>query len=275
VIIVRPKTRGKYPAVFFWTKKSRRRRLLAEPFSDDWLRILDGNVRQYALLPKAQQTRLRDRLRVFVAEKEWTGCDGLDVTDEMKVTIAAQACLLVLGIDYEYHYDRIQTVLIYPGTYLHALQTRGGLVQGQTAIHGEYWHRGPVIISWKNTGSDARRGGNLVFHEFAHHLDDLDGGMDGTPPLESGEPMRRWHQVVDAEYRRLVRDSNRGEPTLLDEYGAHSPAEFFAVATECFFEQPIAMRAHHNDLYGVLRDFYHQDPAAWPWPSDRFQVPDH
>jgi hypothetical protein len=237
---------------------------LAEPFPHDWLRILERNVRQYALLSTARQARLRDRLRVFVAEKEWTACGGLELTDEMKVTIAAQACLLVLGIDYEYHYDRIRTVLIYPDTYVHPPQSRGRLVHGRRAIRGEYWHGGPVIVSWKNTGSDAKRGANLVFHEFAHHLDDLDGLMDGTPPLEGGEPTRRWREVVHAEYRRLVRESTRGEPTLLDEYGAESRAEFFAVATECFFERPVALRERHADLYGVLRDFYRQDPADWP-----------
>ncbi len=251
----------------FWSKKRRRRRLLAEPFPVEWLEILRRSVRQYALLTSAEQAKLRDRLRVFVAEKEWEGCGGLEVTDEMKVTIAAQACLLVLALDYEYHYDRIQTVLIYPDTYIHPPQTQGGLVRGPAAIHGEYWHRGPVVISWKNTGSDATRGANLVFHEFAHHLDDLDGGMDGTPPLESGEPTRRWREVVDAEFRRLVTQAQRGEPTLLDEYGAESQAEFFAVATECFFERPIALRARHAQLYGVLRGFYRQDPATWPWPA--------
>src|SRR5690242_6856992 len=98
----------------FWSKKRLRRQLLAEPFPAEWSEILFRNVRQYALLTPAQQAKLRDRLRVFVAEKEWEGCGGLEVVDEMKVTIAAQACLLVLALDYEYHYDRIQTVLIYP-----------------------------------------------------------------------------------------------------------------------------------------------------------------
>jgi tetratricopeptide (TPR) repeat protein len=104
-----------------------------------------------------------------------------------------------------------------------------------------------------------------VFHEFAHHLDDVDGEMDGTPPLESGEQARRWEDVVGREYNRLVRSSARGQATLLDRYGATNRAEFFAVATECFFERPVALRQRHAELYEVLQDFYRQDPARWPW----------
>jgi MtfA peptidase len=251
--------------IFSWLKRRRRQRILACEFPADWLAHLNHNVVQYRLLTAPEQAKLRQRVQVFVAEKNWLGCGGLVVADEMKVTIAAQACLLVLGIDYEYHYDQIRSVLIYPDTYLHPPSDQDGLAHNGYPVYGEAWHRGPIVLSWKNTRALAdEEGGNLVFHEFAHHLDDLDGGMDGTPPLERAH-QRQWEHVIEKEYRRLVRASLQGRPTLLNEYGASSRAEFFAVGTECFFERPVALRERHPDLYAILRDFYRQDPATWPW----------
>jgi MtfA peptidase len=247
--------------MFGWLKRRRRGRLLARPFPANWLSYLRKNVPQYSLLSKAEQARLRERVQIFIAEKLWVGCGGLKIDDEMRVIIAAQACLLLLGIECEYHYDRLQSVLVYPGTYLHP---QGMHFDGDHAVRGEAWHRGPVVLSWNNTRVKYASGGNLVFHEFAHHLDDLDGEMDGAPPLEPGEE-RRWTVVVEREYRRLQRDSAARRVTLLDEYGASSRAEFFAVATERFFETPIALAQRHPALYEVLRDFYRQDPARWPW----------
>lgn len=257
--------------MFFSSKqRQRRQQLLAEPFPHDWLKYLKRNVRQYALLPPAEKSALRDRLRVFIAEKDWVGCGGLTIDDEMKVAIAAQACLLVLGLPHEYYYDRIRTVLVYPGTYVHPSRQRGTFIPEQEAVYGEYWHRGPVIISWQNARG-LEDHGNLVFHEFAHHLDDVDGEMDGMPPLESAEQERRWERIAGDEYANLARRSARGQATLLNQYGATSPAEFFAVSTECFFEQPLPLKEQHPALYEILRDFYQQDPAGWPW-ADGAQV---
>lgn len=253
--------------MFSWFKRRRRQRILATDFPSEWLTYLQANVVQYRLLTPPEQAKLRQRVQVFVAEKTWVGCGGLVITDEMKVTIAAQACLLVLGIEYEYHYDRIQSILVYPNTYLHPPRIRGGVHQEESPIYGEAWHRGPIILSWKNTKNlPDEDGGNLVFHEFAHHLDDLDGGMDGTPPLERDQE-ERWDRVVDEEYHRLVRASRQGRATLLNQYGASNRAEFFAVATEYFFERPIALREQHQELYQILSDFYRQDPAQWHWES--------
>lgn len=251
--------------VFSWFKRRRRSQILAAPFPADWLTYLNHNVRQYRLLTPHEQAKLRQRVQVFVHEKKWVGCGALPINDEIKVTIAAQACLLVLGIDYEYHYDQIRSLLVYPNTYLHPPEIRAGVFRNGAPVYGEAWHRGPIVLSWKNTlGLPDEEGGNLVFHEFAHHLDDLDGGMDGRPPLECGQE-RRWDRVIDEEYHRLLRASLQGRATLLNEYGASNRAEFFAVATECFFERPVALRDHHVQLYTILRDFYRQDPAGWPW----------
>ncbi len=142
---------------------------------------------------------------------------------------------------------------------------RDGLIHvGGSGRLGEAWYRGPVILSWADAragGQDPRDGQNVVLHEFAHQLDMLDGSADGIPPLPAGEPTRHWRTVMKAEYERLVRESERGRATLLDEYGATSEAEFFAVATECFFEKPLPLSREHPELYGVLSDFYRQDPA--------------
>lgn len=252
--------------MFLSSKRRRRGELLAEPFPAAWLDYLKRNVRQYALLSAAEQSKLRDRTRIFVAEKQWVGCGGLAIDEEMKVAIAAQACLLVLGLPHEYYYDRIRTVLVYPDTYLHPPDMNGGW---EKQIAGEYWHRGPVIVSWKNTRDGMDDRGNLVFHEFAHHLDDIGGEMDGMPPLENAAQERRWLEVVGEEYDRLTKKAQQGEATLLSYYGAKSLAEFFAVATECFFERPVPLEQQHPELYGILRDFYRQDPARWPWRKDQ------
>jgi Mlc titration factor MtfA (ptsG expression regulator)/Flp pilus assembly protein TadD len=243
---------------------------LAERFPRDWLDILSRSVPYYAWLPAAKQAQLRDDLRIFIAERQWVGCAGLEITDEMRVTIAAQACLLVLCIQPTYHYDRIKSILVYPGPYRHPPSRRGysgGIVFEGGVILGEAWHRSPIVLSWQSVidgMSDPHDGNNVVFHEFAHHLDGLDGDVNGTPPLESREQYRAWDAVTTAEYQRLVRAAREGTPAFLRDYGATNQAEFFAVATESFFERGPEMLRELPELYGVLRDFYRQDTAKWP-----------
>jgi Mlc titration factor MtfA (ptsG expression regulator) len=240
---------------------------VAGPFPPAWGKYLTANVSAYAHLSEPEQAKLRDRLRVFIAEKTWEGCGGLTITDEIKVTIAAQACLLVLGLD-DFYFERVRTVLVYPHGYLAPPEPEGepGIVDEADSVRlGEAHYRGPVVLSWSDAlagGKTHRDGRNLVFHEFAHELDMLDGAADGIPPL-SADRLARWHEVMAAEYDRLVRDVERGRPTLLDDYGTTNDAEFFAVATECFFERPVLLQRRHPQLYDVLRDFYRQNPAAW------------
>ncbi len=254
--------------ILSWLRQRRRKELLARPFPAEWTETLQQNVALYHWLSVEEQARLRERIQVFVAEKYWEGCQGLDITDEIKVTIAGQACLLVLGFDGEY-FDRLLTVLVYPGEYFATETTLGpgGVVTETTdARLGETWHRGPVILSWPSVLAGGRApddGENVVLHEFAHYLDMQDYGFDGTPPLEDLAQYQNWQEVMTAEYNQLVRHSRTGRPTLLDHYGAKNEAEFFAVATEHFFEQPVEMGTLHPRLYETLRLFYHQDPAAW------------
>ena len=252
---------------FSWWRRRRRARIVAEPFPGEWEKVIRENVSQFADLAEAEQARLRRWVQVFVAEKYWEGCRGLEMTDEVKVTIAAQAGRLVLGMENEY-FERVMTVLVYPSDY-YAEERRPGpagtVIEGPDHRLGEAWHQGPVILSWPSVlagGRRRNRGQNVVLHEFAHVLDMMDHAIDGVPPLDSAEQYRTWEQVMRAEYEKLVRRAEQGRPTLLDHYGAVDEAEFFAVATECFFERPLEMAERHPQLYQVLRGFYRQDPAG-------------
>ena len=202
-------------------------------------------------------------VQILVAEKNWVGGAGFNVTDEMKVTVAGQAAILVLGLEEPYYFDGVLSIIVYQGPYRHPKHP--GFIPGAT-LHGEAWYRGPIVLSWRNvleSGRNASGGHNLVFHEFAHYLDGLDGEVDGDPPLAGREQEQNWYRVAEAEYLRLVGQARRDEVALLDHYGATNRAEFFAVATECFFEQPQAMQREHAELYAGLRDFFRQDPAQW------------
>ena len=253
--------------IFSWLRRRRRQKMLARPFPPEWHHYLLQNVAHYKYLSEAEQARLRDDLRIFIAEKTWEGCGGLEMTDEIKVTIAAQACLLVLGREHDY-YSRVQSILVYPQAYLVPSRETGpgGLVlEGTADLIGEAHYRGPVVLSWEDVlyeGRHPRSGRNVVFHEFAHQLDMMDGAIDGTPPLEDRAQYRRWQKVMTAEYQRLIEESEQGHATLLDQYGTKDEGEFFAVATECFFCRPAAMARRHRQLYDLLREYYRQDPAA-------------
>jgi Mlc titration factor MtfA (ptsG expression regulator) len=254
--------------LFSWFRNRRRRNILAEPFPKAWLTILREGVGQYELLTDAHQKKLRDAVQIMIAEKEWEGCRGLELTDEARVTIAALAAILILGFD-DFYFDNVATILVYPDAYIvkeeHGL-AGGATVEEESDRLGEAHHRGPVILSWKEIRANALEPGygqNLVFHEFAHQLDVLNGAFDGTPNLPSDELARRWSQLMDQEYRRLQQAERHGRETLLDPYGATNPAEFFAVATECFFDSPRAMQREYAKLYELFRDYYRQDPAAW------------
>jgi Mlc titration factor MtfA (ptsG expression regulator) len=250
--------------LFTWLRRKRRQRVLAQPFPADWLSYLLNNVVHYRYLSPAEQARLRDDLRIFVSEKHWEGCGGQSMTAEIQVTIAAQAMLLVLGLEHNY-FDRVQSILVYPQGYSAEGGEANGLVSAGQGRLGESVYRGPVILSWSEVRRDARhpeRGHNLVYHEFAHQLDMLDGVINGTPPLKDEAQRRRWKVVMSAEYQQLIDASVEGRATLLDKYGATNEGEFFAVATECFFDRPVQMQKRHTQLYELLREYYQQDPAA-------------
>jgi Mlc titration factor MtfA (ptsG expression regulator) len=251
--------------IFSWLRKRRRKKLLAEPFPKHWLPWLEKQP-FYRGLDEGERAPLHDILRVIVAEKNFEGCAGLEITEEMKVVIAAQAALLLLGIDHD-HYRRVRTILVYPSSYSVDRMRReaGGIVSDGAHVAGQAWYRGPVILSWdaaEHGAWDPKDGHNLVLHEFAHKLDMLDGSVDGTPPLREREDYRTWARVMTEEFSNLKAGRRRGRKTVLDRYGATNEAEFFAVATETFFEKSLQMEKHHPELYALLRNFYRQDPAA-------------
>jgi Mlc titration factor MtfA (ptsG expression regulator) len=247
----------------------RRDKLRAQPFPRDWLAILERNVPLYRRLPPEDQRELQGHIQVFLAEKEFEGCGGLEITDEIRVTVAAQACVLLLHRETDY-YPGLYSILVYPSAYVAEARKRspGGFVtEGPEARLGEAWEHGPVILSWDDVragAADARDGHNVVFHEFAHKLDEEDGADDGVPALPRRSMYVAWARVIGREYEQLRRDAERGRPTVLDKYGAENPTEFFAVATEAFFTRPALLRRRHPELYEELEEFFRQDPASFP-----------
>jgi Mlc titration factor MtfA (ptsG expression regulator) len=256
--------------IFSWLKARRRAGWQAEPFPSDWRSLLESRVAQYAALSSEERQQLEKIVQVFLREKNWEGCNGLRLNDEIRVVISALACLLLLGWRHDY-FANVLSVLVYPTDYrVPAKHADAGVVlESEDARHGEAWYRGPVVLSWQEIEEDLANpwdGQNLVLHEFAHQLDFLDREANGTPPLATRELAARWQQVMTSEYKQLLQATRRGRPTLIDSYGTTNEAEFFAVVTECFFTTPWPMRQEHPDLYALLRDFYHQDPAQWKVP---------
>ena len=249
----------------FLFKDKRREKLRAEQLSDEQRAIVERNV-PYVLKMSADDRReLEGHVQVFLAEKSFEGCGGLEVTDEMRVTIAAQACVLLLHRETDY-YPELDAILIYPSTYVATAQrSEGGVViEGPSVRLGESHSRGLVVLAWDDVvrgARDVRDGHNVVFHEFAHQLDQESGAADGAPELPRRAMYTAWAHVLGAEYEELVAATERHRKTVIDGYGATNPAEFFAVVTEAFFEKPRQLRTKHPELYAQLAAFYRQDPA--------------
>ena len=242
-------------------------RFRTEPIPDSWRDIVARNVPLAKGLSGEERERLLRLVQVFVHDKPFEGCGGLEITEEMRVTIAAHACLLLLHLDGPC-YPTVTRILVYPSAFVpkRALPIHYmGVVPPPTAEAGEAWRNGVVVLSWDNVQRGAGNpadGDDVVLHEFAHALDHEDGDARGTPPLDSPSLVKSWAQVLSAHYRQLQRDVDAGRSTVLDPYGATNPAEFFAVATETFFEKPEQLKAAEPDLYDELRQFYRQDPGA-------------
>ena len=260
--------------MFKFLKKRRRERLKNRPFPRDWLGIMERNVPYYRHLRPEDKRELQGLMQVFLVEKRFEGCGGLRMTDEIRVTIAAQACILLLHRDTDF-YPGLISILVYPESYLapaSGADQMGSLTEELEIRLGESWNRGAIVLSWNDTlhgAADIHDGHNVVFHEFAHQLDIEDGRADGAPVLPKPAMYGAWARVLDREYHTLIDGIERGRHTLIDDYGATNPAEFFAVITEFFFERPIELKARHPELYEELRSFYRQDPVTFFGPSSR------
>jgi Mlc titration factor MtfA (ptsG expression regulator) len=251
-----------------WIPRWRLKRALNAPFPGTWARVLEGNIRVYAALPEPLREQLRRLIKQFLHQKHFAGAGGLEITDEIRVTIAAEACMLVLnrpsGV-----YPQLRYIIVYPTTFIvdREESDEAGVVEcGPLEMLGESWDEGKVILAWDSVLHGARNfedGHNVVLHEFAHQLDSEFGGADGAPLLGGASSYAIWARVLSGEFEELQEDSRHGHRSLLDEYGATHPAEFFAVATETFFEKPRQMAKHHPELFEALRSYYRVDPRQW------------
>lgn len=240
-------------------------RLPSHPIPDQWRNIVEANVPLARTLSPEERERLLRLVQVFLADKHVEGCGGLTVTEEMKVSIAAEACLLLLNFEGPC-YPELRTVLVYPQGFVpkSAYTPRTGeIAPVPVPLSGESWGDGVVVISWDAAARgahDAFDGDNVVLHEFAHQLDSEDGFGDGAPVLPASA-VRTWGRVLSEEFDRLRADVAADRDSVLDGYGATNKAEFFAVATETFFEKPVQLERDHPELYAQLKQFYGQDPA--------------
>jgi Mlc titration factor MtfA (ptsG expression regulator) len=245
----------------------RRKQLMSSPFPPKWEGILNRNVAFYHYLPDSLKKELQGHINVFLGEKIFEGCGGLKITDEIRVTIAAQACILLLNRKPTY-YPKLYTILVYPSAYVAKQVTVKGMehTEEMTVRGGESWGRGEVVLTWdyvRKAAIDLAFGHNVVLHEFAHQLDQENGSANGAPILEKGTSYRTWAMVLSKEYEKLRRKALSGRKDIMDYYGATNPAEFFAVATETFFERPKQMKLTHPELYKELESYYGLDPLKW------------
>lgn len=256
-----------------WWQRRQRRRLQAQPFPKHWRTLLRRRVPLVARLPADLQLQLKQHMQVFVAEKTFIGCAGLEVSEEMRVVVAANACLLLLNRpDAAAYFPKVRQILMYPGAFVvnrRHTDAAGVQLEQREALAGESWGEGQVVLSWQDTLEGAATpddGRNVVIHEFAHQLDQENGHAVGAPLPVLGDARynaARWQQVFEDAFEHLRQQVFMGEQGLLNHYGAQDPAEFFAVVTEVFFEQGPLLAAEYPQVYAELCGFFRVDPASW------------
>lgn len=247
--------------------KRKRNKIMEKPFPEEWEKILIDHFPQYNNLPVPLREELKNKMKVFLHEKRFHGCQDLEVTEKMKVLIAAQACMLLLNRGTNF-YPKLTTVNIYPSAYVSQNFTGAGgvVIRGNQPVLGESWNTGELVLSWDSSVHGAANmfdGHNVVYHEFAHQLDQEDGVADGAPILERRSAYASWAMVLGEEYDTLIRKKKKVRKTVLRKYGATHPAEFFAVATEAFFEKPRQLHKKHPELYEELKTYYKVSPLDW------------
>jgi len=252
-----------------WWRARRRARLRQLGFEPGWRPGLEESTPVYRRLPQNLRGRLESLIAVFVSEKEFIGCAGLEITLAMKLNIAAQACLLIVRRDDDV-YDDLKTILVYPAAFVvpqSDVDDAGVVTEEHQTLIGQASERGQIVLSWadiEQSASGTADSASVVLHEFAHYLDFEDGAGNGAPLLAAQRDYQRWSQVMRAAYARVWHRIRGGRATVIDEYGLEDEAEFFAVATEAFFEESAALKAEDPALYDELARFYRLDPASWP-----------
>lgn len=237
-------------------------------FQDEWICLLERNMPLYKRLPPVSRELMHKRIALFVDTVRFEGCNGLELTEEMILTVAAQACLLVLHRD-GIPYPKLKVVYLYPDSFSSiqkSVDSLGVVTEGRVHRLGESWETGTVVLSWSSIAQgarDIRDGNNVTFHEFAHQLDHEDGPTDGAPGLPSRAAYRSWAHVFSENYADFLELTDRGRKTVIDAYGATNPAEFFAVATETFFEKPTQLARKRPELYREMMNYYGLDPREW------------
>jgi Mlc titration factor MtfA (ptsG expression regulator) len=253
-----------YPLLIAW----RRNRLKHRPFPPLWSAVVTDHLPIYSRLFPAERRRLQGHIQIFLAEKQFIGCQGLQITEEMKLVIAAIACLLLLN-ERGHYFPKLRSILVYPDAYLvnEVNGIENFVVEERQVVRlGESWSRDQVVLAWEQVKQDTRNwqdGRNVVLHEFAHQLDQEDGQAEGVPVLPQSADYAIWTKVMTAEYQQLCQNVERGGKTVIDSYGAMNPAEFFAVATETFFEKPLQLIQKHPALYEQLQRYYQLEPTQW------------
>ncbi|MEP7052372.1 MAG: M90 family metallopeptidase [Pseudomonadota bacterium] len=252
--------------MFDWWRRLSRAQVLAEPFPEAFRALIAARVPLARQLTAEERSKLEALVRVFLSEKQFEGAGGLELSDEMRVVIAARACLLLLHrVETDSAiYPELASIIVYPSAYRSPQRKREGyvVIEGDEARLGESWQRGVVVLAWDSVLADGADGHDVVLHEFAHQLDAEDGVMDGTPELDNAERYSAWSRVAGEEYAELRDAVERHHRTNIDPYGASNGPEFFAVVVEAFFEKPVQLAHQHPELYAELRLFFRFDPAA-------------
>lgn len=257
----------------------RLQRVLRREIDPAWQAILVRNIPIYGRMSADLQHQLHKLVQQFLFQKKFVGCAGLEIDDEIRVTIAGLACLLLLNRPTKV-YPALHAVLVYPTAFLvprKQVDEAGVITEARQDLLGESWGDGRVVLSWDHVqrgAGDWTDGQNVVLHEFAHQLDSESGSNNGAPYLGSQDNYRNWSEVLSRDFAHLRQDAIYGQPSVMDHYGATNPAEFFAVATETFYEKPWQMAERHPALFAELFKYYRVDPRAWvaqpvvePWSA--------
>ena len=251
-----------------YVREHKRNLIKHKPFKKVWRKIIQRRMPYFNQMPADLQLQLKQHIQVFMSEKKFIGCNGVIITDEIRVTIAAQACLLLLNKKTNY-YPKLRTILIYPSAFVKQQQrTYADGTQSVKSINlaGESWGVGRIVLSWQDSLAGAEQpndGHNVVIHEFAHQLDQENGIANGAPILGKHQDYKTWSNVFNKQFSLLQHQVSLGQASLFDYYGATNPAEFFAVASEVFFEKAQLLSIQYPLLYQQMSAYYHIDPIHW------------